>query len=116
MTTCEKEFGPNPSPDTFPDKMCGMRFEIERGSKHLLFNSELRGLKVGGMEYVSGQDGVLIYGKTGGLQAEEVELQMATNTSTLSPALRSLAISYNPYFDERAVVESQNKITFYWNP
>jgi hypothetical protein len=93
-----------------------MRFEIERGAKHLIFDSDLRGLKVNNQEYVSGQDGVLIYDKTGELQADEVELQMSTNTSTLIPALRILGISYNPYFDERTVVESQNNITFYWNP
>jgi len=71
---------------------------------------------VNGVEYVSGQDGVLIYDKTSDLLADEVELQMSTNTSTLIPALRILGISYNSYFDERQVVESQNNITFYWNP
>lgn len=69
-----------------------------------------------GLEYVSGQDGVLIYDKTRDLRTDEVELQMSTNTSTLIPALRILDIPYNPYFDERPVVESQNNITFYWNP
>ena len=93
-----------------------MRFQIERDSKHLVFNSDLRGLKVNGVEYVSGQDGVLIYDKTRDLQADEVELQMSTNTSTLIPALRTLGITYNSYFDERPVIESQNNISFYWNP
>jgi hypothetical protein len=93
-----------------------MQFEIKRSSKRLIFNSDLRGLKVHGVEYISGQDGVLIYEKTKGVQADEVELQMSTNTSTLIPALRILGISYNAYFDERPVVESQNNITFYWNP
>jgi hypothetical protein len=93
-----------------------MRFEIERNSKHLVFDSDLRGLKVNGLEYVSGKDGVLIYDKTRELRAGEVELQMSTNTSTLIPALRTLDIPYNSYFDERPVVESQNNITFYWNP
>lgn len=93
-----------------------MRFEIEHNSKRLTFDSELRGLKVNGFEYVSGKDGVLIYDKTRELRAEEVALQMSTNTSTLIPALRVLDIPYNPYFDERPVVESQNNITFYWNP
>ncbi len=93
-----------------------MRFEIERGVKYLLFDSELRGLKVNGLEYVSGKDGVLIYDKTRDLRADEVELQMSTNTSTLIPALRILGIPYSSYFDERPVVESQNNITFYWNP
>ena len=65
---------------------------------------------------MSGRDGVLIYDKTRGQQADEVELQMSTNTSTLIPALRTLEISYSPYFDEREVVQSQNDITFYWNP
>jgi len=93
-----------------------MQFEIERNSKRLVFNSDLRGLKVKGVEYISGKDGVLIYDKTRDLQVDEVELQMSTNTSTLIPALRILDISYNAYFDERPVVESQNNITFYWNP
>jgi len=93
-----------------------MKFEIQHGSKHLLFDSDLRGLKVNGVEYISGQDGVLIYDKTRELRAEEVELQMSTNTSTLIPALRILDIPYHAYFDERPVVESQNNITFYWNP
>jgi hypothetical protein len=68
------------------------------------------------VEYLSGKDGVLIYDKTRDVQAEEVELQMSTNTSTLIPALRILGIPYHPYFDERLVVESQNDITFYWDP
>ena len=93
-----------------------MRFEVELGSKRLVFDSDLRGLKVKGLEYVAGQDGLLIYDKTREVRAEAVELQMSTNTSTLIPALRSLGISYHPYFDERPVVESQNDITFYWQP
>src|SRR5215813_1925937 len=93
-----------------------MRFEIELGSKHLIFDSDLHGLKANGVEYISGKDGVLIYDKTRDLQAEAVELQMSTNTSTLIPALRILGIPYNSYFDESPVVESQNNITFYWNP
>ena len=92
-----------------------MRFDIVKNTKQLIFDSELHGLKVNGVEYVSGQDGVLIYDKTRALQADEVELQMSTNTSTLIPALRMLDIPYNSYFDERPVVESQNDITFYWN-
>ena len=93
-----------------------MRFEIERQQKRLIFDSDLRGLRIDGKEYLSGRDGVLIYDQTRGLQAEEVELQMSTNTSTLIPALRTLGIPYPPYFDERQVVESQNDITFYWQP
>jgi hypothetical protein len=93
-----------------------MRFEIEHNSKRLVFDSDLRGLKVNGLEYVSGKDGVLIYDKTRELRGDEVELQMSTNTSTLIPALRVLDIPYNSYFDERPVIESQNNITFYWNP
>ncbi len=92
-----------------------MRFVIERESKHLVFDSELRGLKVQAIEYLSGQDGVLIYDKTENLRADEVELQMSTNTSTLIPALRILGIPYHSYFDERPVMESQNNITFYWD-
>ena len=93
-----------------------MRFDLELGSKLLIFDSDLRGLKVQGNEYVSGRDGVLIYDKTLGLRAEEVELQMSTNTSTLIPAFQILGVPYDPYFDERDVVQSQNDITFYWQP
>ena len=93
-----------------------MRFEIELDPKRLIFDSDLHGLRIHGREYLSGRDGVLIYDKTRGQQADEVELQMSTNTSTLIPALRTLEISYSPYFDEREVVQSQNDITFYWNP
>lgn len=93
-----------------------MRFEIERGSKHLIFDSDLHGLKVNSLEYVSGKDGILIYDKIGNVRADEVELQMSTNTSTLIPAFRVLGIPYNLYFDERPVAESQNNITFYWKP
>jgi hypothetical protein len=93
-----------------------MRFEIELGPKRLIFDSELHGLQIQGREYLSGRDGVLIYDKTQDLRADEVALQMSTNTSTLIPALRALGISYSPYFDEREVVQSQNDITFYWNP
>jgi hypothetical protein len=93
-----------------------MQFEIKLHWKRLVFNSDLRGLKVNGLEYISGQDGVLIYDKTRGLRADEVELQMSTNTSTLIPALCILGFPYNSYFDERLVIESQNNITFYWSP
>lgn len=94
-----------------------MRFEIELGSNRLLFASDLHGLRIDGVEYLSGRDGALIYDKTRGLPTTgEVELQMSTNTSTLIPALRALEIPYAPYFDERPVVESQNDITFYWKP
>lgn len=93
-----------------------MRFVIERGAKRLIFDSDLRGLRIKGKEYMSGRDGVLIYDQTRDLRADEVELQMSTNTSTLIPALRALGIAYHPYFDERQVVESQNDIAFYWNP
>jgi hypothetical protein len=93
-----------------------MRFEIERGAKRLFFDSDLRGLRIHAREYLAGRDGVLIYDQTREQRAEEAELQMSTNTSTLIPALRALGIPYHPYFDERAVVESQNDITFYWKP
>jgi len=93
-----------------------MRFELELNAKRLVFDSDLYGLKVNDVEYVSGKDGVLIYDKTRDLQADEAELQMSTNTSTLIPALRILGIPYHSYFDERPVVESQNDITFFWNP
>ena len=94
-----------------------MRFDIQLGSKRLLFDSDLHGLRINGVDYLSGRDGVLIYDKTCSLpQTDEVELQMSSNTSTLIPALKVLGISYAPYFDERPVVESQNDITFYWRP
>jgi hypothetical protein len=94
-----------------------MQFEIILGTKRLLFDSDLHGLRVHGREYLSGREGILIYDQTRDLPpASEVELQMSTNTSTLIPALRLLEIPYSPYFDERAVVDSQNDITFYWKP
>jgi len=93
-----------------------MRFDISLGSKRLTFDSDLHGLRINGTEYLSGRDGTLIYDKTKGIRADEVELQMSTNTSTLIPALRVLGIPYASYFDERPVVESQNDITFYWQP
>ena len=93
-----------------------MRFEIELGPKHLIFDSDLHGLRIAGIEYLSGRDGVLIYDQTRNVRADEVELQMSTNTSALIPALRTLEIPYPSYFDEQPVVESQNDITFYWKP
>jgi len=93
-----------------------MRFELELNAKRLVFDSDLYGLKVNDVEYVSGKDGVLIYDKIKSLHADKVKLQMSTNTSTLIPALRILGIPYHSYFNERPVVESQNDITFYWNP
>jgi hypothetical protein len=93
-----------------------MRFEIVRETKRLIFDSDLRGLRLHGTEYLAGRDGILIYDQTRGLQADEVELQMSANTSTLIPALRALRLPYPAFFDERPVVESQNDITFYWKP
>src|SRR6476619_2037472 len=94
-----------------------MRFEIELATRRLIFDSDLHGLRIKGTEYLSGREGVLIYDQTRDLrQADKVELQMSTNTSTLIPALRALGIPYPSYFDERPVVESQNDITFYWKP
>lgn len=93
-----------------------MQFEIELGTKRLIFDSGLHGLMIRGTEYLSGREGSLIYDQTQGLAADEAELQMSTNTSTLIPALRVLGIPYHSYFDERPVVESQNDITFYWKP
>jgi len=95
---------------------CSMRFENKLGPKRLIFDSDLHGLRINGAEYLSGRDGLLIYDKTREGRGDVVELQMSTNTSTLIPALRALGIPYAPYFDERTVVESQNNITFYWNP
>ena len=82
----------------------------------MVFDSDLHGLRVGDREYTAGRDGVLIYDQIDNLQANEVELQFSTNTSTLIPAFRILDIPYNSYFDERPVVESQNNIIFYWDP
>jgi len=93
-----------------------MRFQIEIDSKNLVFDSDLHGLKVNGVVYSAGKDGVLIYDQVKNIKADQVEVQLSTNTSTLIPAFRILDISYNDYFDERPVVESQNDITFYWNP
>jgi hypothetical protein len=93
-----------------------MQFDIQLGSKRLIFDSDLHGLRINGAEYLSGRDGVLIYDKTRDVETDVVELQMSTNTSTLIPALRALGIRYAAYFDERSVVESQNDITFYWKP
>jgi hypothetical protein len=93
-----------------------MRFDIQLGPKRLLFDSDLHGLRIHGTDYLSGREGALIYDKTQGMTTDEVELQMSTNTSTLIPALRALGIPYASYFDERPVVDSQNDITFYWNP
>ena len=93
-----------------------MRFEINQNEKRLIFDSDLHGIIVNGVEYLSGRDGVLIYDKVMDIRADEVELQFSTNTSTLIPALRILDIPYHAYFDERPVIESQNNITFYWNP
>jgi hypothetical protein len=93
-----------------------MRFAIEQSGKRLIFDSDLHGLRVRGVEYTAGRDGVLIYDQVIDLQADEVELQLSTNTSTLIPALRILGFPYHSYFDERPVIESQNDITFYWQP
>ena len=93
-----------------------MRFEIELpDNKKLIFDSELDGLKIDGTEYLAGKDGVLIYDQASNLTAESVRLQMSTNTSTLIPALKILGLDYNPYFDQREVLDSQNDITFYWH-
>ncbi|NJC97959.1 MAG: hypothetical protein C3F07_08150 [Anaerolineales bacterium] len=93
-----------------------MRFEITLGPKRLIFDSDLHGLRINGVDYLSGRDGVLIYDKTRDIRSDVVEMQMSTNTSALIPALRALGIPYASYFDERPVVESQNDITFYWKP
>ena len=94
-----------------------MRYVIEQDSKRLIFDSDLHGLRIHETEHLSSRDGILIYDQTRDLQqADQVELQMSTNTSTLIPAFRALGIPYASYFDERDVVESQNDITFYWKP
>lgn len=85
-------------------------------NKILTFSSETGGLIIDNKEYVALADGVLIYDQTKDLHANTVTAQLATNTSTLIPALRILGLPYNPYFDNRDVVESQNNISFYWHP
>ncbi len=92
-----------------------MKFTLELPGKNLEFDSELSGLEIGGTEYASGKEGILIYDQTKGLKSNSVRLQMSSNTSTLIPALRSLNIPYHSYFDQRNVIESQNNITFYWD-
>ena len=81
-----------------------MRFELELASKRLIFDSDLHGLRIKGTEYLSGRDGVLIYDQTKGVETDEVELQMSTNTSTLIPGLRALSLPYSACFDKRPVV------------
>ena len=67
---------------------CNMRFDLSLGSKQLIFDSDLHGLRLHGVETLSGRDGILIYDKTRDLpQTDLVELQMSTNTSTLIPSI-----------------------------
>ena len=91
-------------------------FDIKIGQKTLSFSSKTGGLIVNGKEYLALADGVLVYDKTKSVRANQVICQLSTNTSTLIPALRILGLAYNPYFDKRKVLESQNDITFYWQP
>lgn len=86
------------------------------GGKSVIFSTRVPGLKIGRKEYAAKDDGVLIYDKVRGVNASEVVCQLSTNTSTLIPALKVLGLPYNKYFDEREVVNSQNDITFYWQP
>ena len=93
------------------------RFSITISTQSILhFDAAQDGVLVRGVSYLSGEDGELIYDQVEGLRADEVTCQLSTNTSSLIPALRMLGISYNSYFDQRPVVESQNDIRFYWNP
>ena len=92
-----------------------MKFEIVEDNKKLCFDSVVSGLIANGKEYEMDSDGVLIYDKVKSVKSDQVTIQMSSDTSTLIPALMVLDWSYNPYFDERNVVESQNDITFYWN-
>jgi len=91
-----------------------MQFIIKIGSKKLIFDSDLHGLKVNKKEFTSTEDGVLVFDKTLHEKSEEVVLQMSTNTSTLIPAMRILDLPFHNYFKEREVIESQNNISFYW--
>lgn len=93
-----------------------MQFIIKIGSKKLIFNSDLHGLKVNNKEFSATEDGALIFDKTVHEESEEVVLQMSTNTSTLIPAMRILRLPFHNYFKQREVVESQNNISFYWKP
>lgn len=92
-----------------------MKFQVKISGKALTFDSNINGLKINSKEYLAGKDGQLIYYKTKDLKAEEVTLQMSTNTSTLVPALKVLSLKYSSYFDRKEIIESQNDITFYWN-
>lgn len=92
-----------------------IRFEIFFENKKLIFDSATHGLKVGEIMYQSGDDGILVYDQTVGLQSNEVICQLSSNTSTLIPALKILGIPYDSYFDRREVIESQNNISFYWD-
>lgn len=92
------------------------RFEIGVQGKKIIFDSEVNGLIIDSVLYQSGEDGILVYDKISGSSSDEVICQFSTNTSTLIPALKVLGIQYNPYFNNREVIESQNDITFYWNP
>ena len=91
-------------------------FNIKIGQKILCFSSKTGGLILNGKEYLALADGVLVYDKTKSVRANQVICQLSTNTSTLIPALKILGLAYNPYFDKRKVLESQNDITFYWQP
>ena len=86
------------------------------GDKVLTFSSKTAGLIVNGKEYLALSDGKLIYAKTKGMKSNKVTCQLGTNTSTLIPSFRILGLKYHRYFDKKDVVESQNDITFYWNP
>lgn len=85
------------------------------GSKKLVFDSALQGVMIGGKEYTATKDMPLVYEQVKDITHEHVRVQMSSNTSTLIPALRVLGVTYPTYFDEPAVVASQNDISFYWN-
>jgi len=93
-----------------------MEFPIEFQGKKLIFDSSLTGLMISGKELLATKDTPLIYYQLPERKEQTVRLQMSSNTSTLIPALKALGVSYPAYFDEKAVVESQNDITFYWKP
>jgi len=81
-----------------------MRFKIIYPNQTLIFESNLTGLVGNGKEYLSQKDGKLIYDKVNKLEANQVSLQLSTNTSTLIPALKILSLPYYSYFDQREVV------------
>jgi hypothetical protein len=85
-----------------------------KNNKKLYFSSDISGLIIDGKNYQAKDDGVLIYDQVKNIRSDIIQCQLSTNTSALVPALRILGLRYNPYFDKKEVIQSQNDITFYW--